>query len=372
MSGPIVLAAGGTGGHVFPAQALAAELLRRGRQVALLTDARGGRHQARFPGCAIHVVPSATPSVAGVIPKLRAGFDLARGTLAAGRLLRGLDASIVVGFGGYPSLPPLLAATRQGRPSIVHEQNALLGRVNRLLARHVDAIALSFPQTSGLRPADAAKALLTGNPVRDGVRGVRDMAFATPANDDVLRLLVLGGSQGATITSDMVPPALASLPESLRLRLRVTQQCRAEDLERVRTAYVEAGIWAETATFIADVPQRLAACHLAITRSGASTVAELAVAGRPAILIPYVHATDDHQRFNAEALAQGGAAIVALQRDLTPASLAAQLSDLFMHPNTLVTMALAARGFGRPDAAMALADLVEARARNGHPVEKAA
>jgi len=365
VSRPVVLAAGGTGGHLFPAEALAAELLRRGRAVALVTDARAAGYETRFPGVDVHVVPAGTPSARGVVGKLRAGMDIAIGVLAARRVLRRIAPSVVVGFGGYPSLPTMLAATQLNMPTVIHEQNAPLGRVNRLLAGRVGAIAASFPETVGVKDADRAKVSLTGNPVRDAIRGLRDVAYAPPTASGPINLLILGGSQGATVLSDVVPAALAALPQELRERLYVVQQCRVEDLSRVGTAYAASGIVADIAAFISDVPARLAAAHLAITRAGASTVAELTVAGRPSILVPYLHAIDDHQTVNARALVAAGAAYMMPQPGFTPATLQAALQILLDDGAALSRMANAAHTLGRPDAAVALADLVLSR-NGGH------
>lgn len=358
----IALAAGGTGGHLFPAQALAAELVRRGRRVVLLTDKRTAGFEDRFQGVEVHVVRAATFANAGALAKARALADIGAGTLAARKLLRRLDVAAAVGFGGYPSLPPMLAATMLRLPAMLHEQNAVLGRVNRLLAPRVDAVALSFESTVGLRAEDESKRSVTGNPVRPAIVAVRELAYVPPNGEGPLRLLVLGGSQGAQILSDVVPAALAALPPELRSRLRVTQQCRPEDLERVRAAYRESGIVADLAAFIDDVPALLGACHLAITRAGASTVAELAVAGRPSILVPYKHATDDHQTANARALAAAGGAFVMPQDKFTAATLADSLSALLIDAPVLGDMAKAARAAGVPDAAARLADLVESLA----------
>jgi UDP-N-acetylglucosamine--N-acetylmuramyl-(pentapeptide) pyrophosphoryl-undecaprenol N-acetylglucosamine transferase len=372
MKRPVILAAGGTGGHLFPAQALAAELSRRGESVALITDARAASYDAQFAGVSIHVVPAGTPAARGVVAKLRAGMDIALGVMAARSLLRRLDPGVVVGFGGYPSLPAVLAAQRMGLPTVIHEQNAILGRVNRLVAPRSAAIAASFPATGMLREEDEPRVALTGNPVRDAIRAVRDTTYAAPSG--AIEILVLGGSQGAAILSEVVPAAIVGLPESLRSRIRVSQQCRAEDIENARVIYAEQGVAADLATFVADLPQRLARCHLAITRAGASTVAELTVAGRPAILVPYPHATDDHQTANARLLMEAGAARVMRQSGLTAATLQAALEVLLADNAALAAMATAARGLGHPDAAAALADLVLAHARNGHhePMARAA
>lgn len=357
--GGIVLAAGGTGGHVFPAQALAAELMARGHSVSLITDRRGGGYEDRFRGVAVYRVPAASPAGAGRVGQALALAELLRGMLAAGRLLKNLRPRAVVGFGGYPSLPTMWAARRAGVPALLHEQNARLGRVNRLLARRVRAIALSHAETAGLPAGLAAELVVTGNPVRAPILALRDRAYLPPTGSSPLHLLVLGGSQGARILSEMVPPALASLREDLRRRLRVTQQCRPEDLESVRAIYVASRIEAHLASFIEDVPACLEQAQLCITRAGAGTVAELTVAGRPSILIPYLHAADDHQSDNARALALAGAAIMVPQREVTPEILAARLQPLLADGASLARMAAAAHALGRPRAAAELADLVE-------------
>jgi UDP-N-acetylglucosamine--N-acetylmuramyl-(pentapeptide) pyrophosphoryl-undecaprenol N-acetylglucosamine transferase len=370
---PIVLAAGGTGGHVFPAEALAAELRRRGRALALVTDRRGGGYEERFPGIDIHLVPAASPSGRGSLGRLKAIGEIGAGVVAARALFRRLAPAAAVGFGGYPSLPAMLAASLMRLPTLIHEQNAHLGRANRLLAGRVGAIAMSFAETSGIRARDRAKVTLTGNPVREAIGAVREVPYAAPTTEGALRLLVLGGSQGATVLSEVVPAALAALPEGLRARLRVSQQCRAEDIERVRETYRAAGVAADLATFFHDVPAQLAACHLAITRAGASTVSELTVAGRPAILVPYPHATDDHQSANARAVVAGGGAWLMPQPKFTATALAETLAALAADPAALARMAAGARALGQPQAARQLADLVERLApANGAGAERRA
>ncbi len=359
MSGPIVLAAGGTGGHVFPAQALASELLRRGRPVVLVTDRRGAGYEKSFPGVDIQRIPAATFAGRGTFGKARSLLEIGAGYVAARGVLHRLSPGAVVGFGGYPSLPTMLAATRIGLVTVLHEQNAHLGRVNRFLAPRVTAIATSFPDVAGMRPQDRIKTTLTGNPVREAIAAVRDVPYTPPNGDGAVRLLVLGGSQGATVFSDVVPEALAGLAENVRRRLRVTQQCRAEDIERVREIYGKAAIAADLAAFIEDVPALLGAAHLVISRAGASTVSELAVAGRPAILVPYPHATDDHQTANARALAGAGGGWLMPQAKFTPAACRQSLEALLGDPHTLADMARGARSSGRPQAAAALAGLVE-------------
>jgi UDP-N-acetylglucosamine--N-acetylmuramyl-(pentapeptide) pyrophosphoryl-undecaprenol N-acetylglucosamine transferase len=352
---PILLAAGGTGGHVFPAEALAAELLRRGHRVGLVTDTRGKGFGQNLPELPLYRIPAGTPSGRSLLGKLMSVFEIGHGVVSALTLLGLTRPVAVVGFGGYPALPLLLAARIRKIPIVVHEQNAVLGRVNRLVARFAARIATSFPATHFL-PEHAA-VTVTGNPVRPAILAAADVPYTVP--DQTLRLLVMGGSQGARVLSDSVPAALASLPAEMKKRLRVVQQCRAEDLERVRAAYAAAGIQAETATFFGDVAQRLAVAHLVVSRSGASSTAEIAVIGRPSLLVPYAHAMDDHQTANAQALAHAGGAEVIAQDKFTPERVAMAFNDLLADPAHLTDMAAHARSVGRPLAAQALADLVE-------------
>jgi UDP-N-acetylglucosamine--N-acetylmuramyl-(pentapeptide) pyrophosphoryl-undecaprenol N-acetylglucosamine transferase len=358
----VVIAAGGTGGHFFPAEALAAELVARGRPFVLMTDARSGVLQsAVFAGRDYHVLRGAGIAGRGAVKAGRAIFSLGAGTLQARRLLQRINASVIVGFGGYPCVPPILAArTLRQRPRILlQEQNAVLGRANRFLARFADALALGFAGTA--RTPQGIATRITGNPVRPGIASLSGLAYVPP-DDGILRLLVVGGSLGARVFSDTVPPALAALPDGLRARLRVVQQCRTEDLDRVRGAYREAGIAADLAPFFTDMAERYAAAHLVIGRAGASTCAELATVGRPAILVPLPHAIDDHQSANARALADAGAAVVIPQPDFTAASLTALLAEEFADPAALAACAAAAGKCARPQAASALADFLEALA----------
>jgi UDP-N-acetylglucosamine--N-acetylmuramyl-(pentapeptide) pyrophosphoryl-undecaprenol N-acetylglucosamine transferase len=351
---PIVIAAGGTGGHFFPAEALASELLARGRRVALMTDARSaGLKSPVFAGLEQFVISGAGIAGRG----LRAGsavLSLARGAIQARRILRQCNAAAVVGFGGYPCVAPVMATRlmRRRPPVVLHEQNAVLGRANRFLSRHADRLAVSFAATERL-PGSAA-AVVTGNPVRPSVV---EAPYVPPSNS--LRLLVIGGSLGARVFSDVVPPALAALPDEMRERLSLVQQCRPEDLERVRVAYEAVGITAELSPFFPDIPEKLAEAHLVIARAGASTVAELAIAGRPSILVPLPGAIDDHQAANARALVQVRGASMIAQRDFTPDALRECLAALLASPDMLNHAALATRSIARPDAASRLADLVE-------------
>jgi UDP-N-acetylglucosamine--N-acetylmuramyl-(pentapeptide) pyrophosphoryl-undecaprenol N-acetylglucosamine transferase len=347
---PIVLAAGGTGGHMFPAQALAQELIGRGHAVALVTDARG----AAFADVPTHRVRAGRLG-GGIVGKVVGAAELLMGTVQAGALLNRLGAVAVVGFGGYPSVPPLVAGSRLGIPTVIHEQNALLGRANRLLAPRARRIATGFPEIARVRDADRARLVHTGNPVR---AAIRPLDYAAPGEDGPFEILVLGGSQGARVFADVIPAAMAELPERLRRRIRLAQQARPEDLERVTAAHQRTGVLAEVQSFFADVPERLARAHLVVCRAGASTSAELTVAGRPAILVPYPHAADDHQSANAAVLSGAGAGWLVPEPELTPMSLAHRLSELAREPSRLAAAAAAARRIGRPDAAARLADLV--------------
>ncbi len=353
---PVVIAAGGTGGHFFPAEALASALIARGQRVALMTDARSGALGSDvFAGGEVFVLSGAGIAGRGLARAGRAALALGAGTAQARSVLGRLRPGVVVGFGGYPSVAPALAATTvRDKPAIVlHEQNAVLGRANRFLCRWGTRLALSFNQTERV-PAGVATALV-GNPVRPAIAALAGSPYA-PILDEI-RLLVVGGSLGARVFSDVVPAAVAALPAELRARLRVTQQCRAEDLERVRAAYAACGVAALLSAFFPDVAERLAAAHLVIARAGASTVAELAVAGRPAILVPLPGAIDDHQSANARALSAAGGAWVMAQPGFTPGALTARLADLFARPEMLARAASGARGAARADATEALAEL---------------
>ena len=366
---PIVIAAGGTGGHFFPAEALAAELMARGQRVALMTDSRtanqgaGGLTSGAFANAERFTIKGAGIAGRGPVRAARAVAALAAGTLQARRILTMLNATAVVGFGGYPSVAPVLATRlMRRRPAVVlHEQNSVLGRANRFLAAHADLLALSFPDTA--RVPKAVRTEITGLPVRPAIRALAPRGYAAPT--DRINLLVLGGSLGARVFSDVVPPALAALPDALRTHLSVTQQCRAEDLERVRTAYSASEIAADLAPFFTDIADRLAGAHLVIARAGASTVAELAVAGRPAILVPLPGSIDDHQRGNAQALARIGGAWMITQSEFTPDALCSRLQEVLTDTIRLTDTAAAARRFARDKAAATLADAVEALVRQG-------
>jgi len=354
----IVLSAGGTGGHLFPAQALAQELLRRGRHIVVMTDSRGRNYGGQFPGAVIETVPAATFVNRSILSLLAAPFEILAGICVGIAKLMRLKPAAIVGFGGYPSLPVMIAARLAGYPTAIHEQNAVLGRVNRRLAAGVDAVAASFP-IARFAPKDANRLVYTGNPVRPEVQNLAGASYEAPRGSDTIQLLIFGGSQGASALSELVPAAIARLAENLRARLAIVQQCRPEDIEKVRQAYEAAGLKAELASFFNDMPARMERAHLVISRSGASTISELTVIGRPAILIPYPFATDDHQTANANVLADAGAAWVVQQRDLSAEKLVWMLQDILEAPDELARRAAAAHAIGKPDAAQRLADLVD-------------
>jgi UDP-N-acetylglucosamine--N-acetylmuramyl-(pentapeptide) pyrophosphoryl-undecaprenol N-acetylglucosamine transferase len=353
-----VLAAGGTGGHLIPAFALAEELNARGHHVALITDERGANIPGKPDFLTAHVLPAGRFGnnplkwVGGV----RAVLE---GRNMALRLFETVEPSAIVGFGGYPAFPALLAASAVDLPSVVHEQNAVLGRVNRLLARGVEAIATSYPDVQRLKPKYADKVHLVGNPVREEVLALRDEDFPVLTEEGLLRVLITGGSQGASVLSEVVPDGLAMLPPALRSRLQVTQQCRPEDLEAVRERYSNHDIPAELGTYFEDMHERLAGTHLFIGRAGASTIAELTAVGRPAILIPLPIATDDHQAANTAEIVKAGGARMIRQDKFTPKELAKQIQALAQKPSSLSNAAHGSWNCGRPKATKELADLLE-------------
>ncbi len=352
-SGPILIAAGGTGGHMFPALALARSLLERGEPVAVVTDDRGARYLP--DDIDRHVISAGSPT-GGLKAKLAGILALLRGTVQSLGLMRRLAPRATACFGGYASVPAGLAAWCTGRPLLLHEQNAVFGRANRLLARFARTVALSFEGTSHV-PRHGPALIVTGNPVRPGFR-LDAAAFTAPAAAEAFRLLVIGGSQGARIFSDVVPEAVARLPEGLRRRLRIQQQCRPEDLTRVCERYTTDGIDAEVTAFFKDMPTQLAQAHLLVSRAGASSLTEIMAMGRPSILVPYAAAADDHQRANAEALAAAGGCVRILQPDFDAATLLQELEALMTDPSRLQAMATVARAHYQSDAAARLADAV--------------
>lgn len=353
-----VLAAGGTGGHMVPAAALAEELKRRGHRVALVSDERGVRFPGLFEGVETHVLPAGRMQ-GGPAGWLRAGRAMWAGRGQAIELYEKLQPAAVIGFGGYPALPALAAAFAHRIPTAVHEQNAVLGRVNRLVAGRVDAIATSYEKVERLPDKYRGKVKLTGNPVREEVLALRERPYPLLEEDGIFRVLVTGGSQGASVLSQVVPDGLAMLPVNFRRRLQVTHQARVEDIDAARAKYAELSIAADLATYLPDLPEHLAWAHLVIARAGASTIAELTAAGRPAILVPLPSATDDHQTDNAREIAEAGGARVIAQDKFTPVELAKQMQKLGLDPAALQNAAARARSCGHPDAARDLADLVE-------------
>lgn len=353
-----VLAAGGTGGHMVPAAALAAELIKRGHYIALVSDERGVRFPGLFDGIQTHILPAGRLS-GGPIGYIKAASAMLKGRAMAIELYKSFRPDAVIGFGGYPALPALLAAFNQGIPTAVHEQNAVLGRVNRLVAGKVDAIATSYEDVARLAPKLRAKTRLVGNPVRDAVLALRSKPYPLLEEDSIFRVLVTGGSQGASVLSQVVPDGLSLLPVAFRRRLQVTHQARIEDIDACRAKYAELSIAADLATYLPDLPEQLAWAHVVIARAGASTIAELTCAGRPAILVPLPSATDDHQTANAREMTQAGGARTIEQRNFTPVELAKQMQRLGLDPAALQNAAGRARSCGRPDAVRDLADLVE-------------
>lgn len=358
MSKTVLLTAGGTGGHLFPAQALASELIRRGWTVELATDERADKYGSAFPAREVHIIASETIRGRNPIALAKTALKLLWGTFQARRVIKSLKPDVVAGFGGYPTFPPMFAARLTGTPSILHEANGVMGRANKMLAKGVTAIATSAPMDE--LPAEMRSKLTeTGNPVRDAVIDASEIFYSVPDALGPFRLLVFGGSQGARFFSDLVPPAVEKLPEEMRKRLQIVQQCRPEDMERVQAVYDKLGVQAECAPFFQDMPQRIAHSHLVLCRSGASSVSELSVLGRPSILVPLPGAIDQDQAANAKVLERVGGAWPIRQVDLFPERLAKELVRFMETPEMLKDAAKNARSVGRPDAVGRLADLVE-------------
>ncbi len=368
-----IIAAGGTGGHLFPAQALAQELERRQWRVVLMSDERVNQYGAAFPCEEVIEIPSATLSPRAPLKAIVGVFKILAGVIKAYFAIRRLKPDFVIGFGGYPTMPPLLAARLRHVPTIMHEQNAVMGRVNRLLAKSVGAIASTFDEPRLLPPEATSKVSVTGNPVRDAVIDCAARPYVLPEGDDPIDLVVFGGSQGARVFSDIVPGAVGLLDERMRKRLRITQQCRREDLERVRFRYESHKVDADLSAFFSDMPSRIAEAHLVICRSGASTLSELGVIGRPAVMVPLPHSLDNDQLYNAQAFADAGGGWICEQSDFEVETFGPMLRDLFENPDRLADAADKARGFGVPDAVERLADLViacsEGDGKNGRGSE---
>lgn len=354
----IVLAAGGTGGHVFPAEALATEMTSRGYGLRLITDRRGDAYGGTLGGLETHRIRAGGIAGKKFTALLRSGPELAFGTFQSHSLLKRLQPRAVIGFGGYASVPTMLAATFGGFNALIHEQNAVLGRANRLLAGRVNRIAISFDGTRSIPESAADKVIHTGMPVRSTVTAARDIPYPELDDNSDIGMLILGGSQGARILSEVVPAAIGRLEEGVRKRLNIVQQCRPEDLVTARQVYANMGVRAELNSFFDDIPDRLAKTHLLISRSGASSVSEVMTVGRPAILVPYPHAVDDHQTFNAHALDDVGGGWLMAQETFTAEALAERLGSLFGMPKVLIRAAECSRVAGHPDAAIRLADAV--------------
>jgi len=358
-----VVAAGGTGGHLFPAQALAEALIARGWGIVLASDERVAGLAQDFPAERHIGLSAATFRPGDPIGMVRAGFAVMRGALQARALFHEINPNVVVGFGGYPSAPALVAAVLDRRPTVIHEQNAVMGRANRMLAPWVKTVACAFPTLKKAPPKVAARAKVVGNPVRPPIRALAELAYVPPEPGGPLRLLVTGGSQGARLLSELVPEAVKALPDELKARLTVQQQTRVESMNTARRIYRDALVDAEIAPFFRDMASRLRDAHLVIGRAGAGTVCEFAVAGRPSILVPLAIALDDDQGQNAKLLADAGGAEIARESQLTVDSLATALAALLNNPQRLARMAAAARSVAIPDAAERLADVVEQTAR---------
>lgn len=361
MSRSILLCAGGTGGHLFPAESLAVVLQKRGVKIELATDQRMA--QFKFPAEAVHLITSATVRGRNPLALARTIAALGFGTGQAIALLGRIQPAAVVGFGGYPTVPPLIAAALRRVPTVLHEQNGVMGRANRLLAPRVTAIATGFPSLKNLDASLRSKVTFTGNPVRPQVLEASAVPYAAPASGRAFNLLVFGGSQGARVMSEIVPAAIERIEPGLRARLNIVQQARGEDLDRVRAVYARLGVASTCESFFSDLPARMAAAHLVVSRSGASTVAELSAIGRPALLVPLPHALDQDQLANATVLDAAGGALTIEQRDFTPDRVGSEITRLAADPDRLSRMAAASKSCGTLDAAERLADLVMRIAR---------
>ncbi len=350
----VVLAAGGTGGHVFPAEALAEDLTGHGCKVFLITDKRAIEYKGFLGNIERYTIHAGTLG-RGIIKKITAVYDITLGIMQARGILKRLRPDIVIGFGGYPSFPTLYAASTLNIPAIIHEQNSVLGRANRLLLKRATAIATSFPSTKFIGEQHSDKAVLTGNPVRNAIKALYSIPYPELSQDGNIKILVTGGSQGASIFSQIVPAAIAALPGNLRSRIRVDQQCRKEDVETTRTVYSELGVSADVAAFFNDIPARLASAHLVIARAGASTIAELTAAGRPSILVPLPTSMDNHQYYNANAVEEAGGAWMMPQEGFTAAALSNRIETFLSLPDNLAKAAQAARSIGKINAASDLA-----------------
>jgi len=357
----ILISAGGTGGHMFPAEALARDLISRGFHVTLATDIRGKKYEPFADGVPVHVLKSGSLK-SGIISKLTTVLSLGFGTMQAKKLIKKIKPAVVVGFGGYPSFPAVYAAQKAKIPTIIHEQNAVLGKANAYLSSKADRIALSWPKVTGIDESDAVRAIVVGNPVRQSIAALFNEPYPSIEQDGILKILVMGGSQGAKVFGDVLPLALDKLSKEHKARLEIVQQCRAEDIDEVREAYGLAGIKATLEPFFKDVAPLLADCHLFIGRSGAGQVAEVTTAGRPAIFVPYPHHKDQQQKHNADTVADKGGAWVMTQEGFTVEALLTRIETFLQNPETLFRAAENARECGKPDAARKLGNLVTALA----------
>lgn len=367
----VVIAAGGTGGHLFPAQALAEDLVRRGHDIVLITDSRGRTYADAFPDADIRMVSAATFAGRGPLGKLKAAGSIIAGIGEAWSMLGRLAPSAVIGFGGYPALPAMVGAALRGIPICIHEQNAVLGRVNRVIAGRVDLIASAFEGLERVPSSARGKVIVTGNPIREVIADCRKVPYAAPREGEPVRLLIFGGSQGARIFGQVMPQALRQLDPALRARLHVTQQVREEDMETVAATYRDAGIEADLSPFFTDMARRLSDAHLVVARAGASSVTELAVVGRPGLLIPLPGAMDDHQTVNARVLERAGGGWLMPEPGFTADAVAARLAGLLADPATLTAAAKAAHASGQPGATRLLADIVEGLTKDGHAYARA-
>lgn len=354
----VLISAGGTGGHMSPAASLAANLRARGLSIILVTDPRGQKYISMFPSeTPVYVIQAGTLG-SGIMGKIKGLINLTIGLFKARNLVSKLKPSLIVGFGGYPSVPAVWAGQAKKIPTIIHEQNAIIGKANSFLAPRAARIALSIPESRGLDKAETLRAVVTGNPVRPEIVALHSQGYDVPRPSGELRILVMGGSLGATVFSDVVPQTLAQLTSEYRKRLNIVQQCRQSDIEKVRDIYEQTGIKAELATFYNDIADKLAWAHLVIARSGASTVAEVTSAGRPSIFVPYPHHKDQQQKMNADAVADGGGAWVMTESGFTQEALLARIETFLQSPETLARAAQNAHAFGKPEAAQKLGDLV--------------
>lgn len=357
-SRPIILAAGGTGGHIYPAISVARALIKRTRNIAIITDDRGTLFSQYDLNTDIYYIKASSPS-GGLLRKLIGLGLLGVGFFQARSILKKIQAVAVIGFGGYPSVPTMCAAAQIGLPTIIHEQNAVMGRANRFLAPTVKKIAVSYDQVKGISPKAISKVIQTGNPVREEISKIGDKVYTALDSKGKLNVLVFGGSQGAQILSKVVPSAIAALPKNKRSRVVVTQQCHPGDMDFVKSLYKTANIQSDLRPYFNDMPDRLSAASLVISRAGASTISELVAAKRPAILVPYPHATDDHQTANAVAITSSSAGWCISEDKFTIERLKLKIQQLIENPSLLNDAADNIKDLYKFNAAETLADILE-------------